>query len=59
MKHLLRALARLSLAANHALGALLGRLVFALSPRYRNRLLENLGSSGLVPGRERVHDMAK
>lgn len=59
MKLLLRALARLPLGANHALGAFLGRLVFALSPRYRNRVLENLGSSGLAPGRERLREMAK
>jgi KDO2-lipid IV(A) lauroyltransferase len=51
LKLLLRGLARLSLRANHAVGAILGRLVFALSPRYRNRLLENLGSSGLAPDR--------
>jgi KDO2-lipid IV(A) lauroyltransferase len=59
LRLLLRGLARLPLGANHALGALLGRLVFALSPRYRNRLLENLGSSGLAPTRERLHAMAR
>ena len=48
MKQLLRPLARLSLGANHAVGAFLGRLVYFLSPRYRLRLLENLGGSGLV-----------
>src|SRR2546421_1999580 len=48
LKLLLRPLARLSLAANHAVGAFLGRLVYALSPRYRLRLLENFGASGLV-----------
>jgi KDO2-lipid IV(A) lauroyltransferase len=37
---------------NHALGALLGRMVYAVSGRYRRRLLENLGASGLAaPGR--------
>jgi KDO2-lipid IV(A) lauroyltransferase len=48
LKRLLRPLAWLSLAANHALGAFLGRLVYTVSPRYRLRLLENLRSSGLV-----------
>ena len=32
---------------NHALGAFLGRLVYAASPRYRRRVLENLAASGL------------
>lgn len=49
MKRLLRPLAHLSLEANHAVGAFLGRLVYYLSPRYRLRLRENLGASGLVP----------
>jgi len=48
LKRLLRPLAWLSLAANHAVGAFLGRLVYMVSPRYRLRLLENLRSSGLV-----------
>jgi len=59
LKPLLRGLARLTLRANHAVGSLSGRLVFALSPRYRNRLLENLGSSGLAPAREQLRAMAK
>jgi KDO2-lipid IV(A) lauroyltransferase len=48
LKRFLRPLAWLSLGANHAVGAFLGRLVYAISPRYRLRLLENLGASGLV-----------
>jgi len=59
LKLLLRPLASLSLAANHAVGAFLGRLVFLLSPRYRRRLLENLGGSGLAPTREDLHRMAR
>src|SRR5256885_2192318 len=51
VKFLLRPLALLPLAANHAIGAFLGRLVYMVSPRYRRRLLENLSASGLVrPG---------
>ena len=48
MRLLLRLLARLPLAANHAVGAFIGRIVFALPGRYRRRLLENLGASGLA-----------
>ena len=48
MRFLFRVLARLPLRANHALGALAGRLVFALSPRYRARVLENVAASGLA-----------
>lgn len=40
-------LARLPLGANHALGALAGRLAYYLAPRYRRRILENLRHSGL------------
>ena len=58
MKLLLRPLAWLSLSANHALGAFLGRLVYLLSPRYRRRLLENLSSSGLAATPEDVRRMA-
>lgn len=47
MKTLLRLLARLPLRLNHALGAFVGRLVYALAPRYRRRLLENLSRSGV------------
>ena len=47
VKLLFRLLARLPLGANHALGAFVGRLVYALSPRYRRRVLENLAASAL------------
>jgi KDO2-lipid IV(A) lauroyltransferase len=47
LKYLFRLLAQLPLRANHALGAFLGRVVYALSPRYRARLLENVSHSGL------------
>ena len=59
MKSLLRPLASLSLAANHAVGAFLGRLVFLLSTRYRKRLLENLGGSGLAATKEDLRRMAR
>ena len=48
MKTLFRLLSWLPLPANHALGAIAGRLVYALSPRYRRRLRENLAASGLA-----------
>ncbi|HUP28780.1 MAG TPA: lysophospholipid acyltransferase family protein [Usitatibacter sp.] len=47
MRILFRLLALLPLGANHALGAFAGRMAYALSPRYRSRLLENLGASGI------------
>ena len=50
MRLLFRLLARLPLAANHAVGAAAGRLVYWLAPRYRRRLLENLSHSGLARG---------
>jgi Kdo2-lipid IVA lauroyltransferase/acyltransferase len=59
LKLFLRPLARLTLRANHAVGAFLGRLVFRFSPRYRHRLLENLASSGLAPSPEAVRALAK
>ena len=34
-------------------------MVYFLSPRYRNRLLENLGSSGLCPDRESLPMLAR
>ena len=49
MRFLFRALACLPLRANHAVGAFVGRVVYAASPRYRRRLRENLAGSGLVP----------
>ena len=48
MKLAFRLLSRLPLGANHALGALAGRAVYALSPRYRRRLVDNLAHSGLI-----------
>jgi KDO2-lipid IV(A) lauroyltransferase len=39
----------LPLGVNHALGAFAGRLVYLLSPRYRQRVLDNLAHSGLCP----------
>jgi KDO2-lipid IV(A) lauroyltransferase len=59
LKLLLRPLAFLSLGANHAVGAFLGRLAFRFSPRYRHRLLENLASSGLAASAEEVRRLAK
>jgi KDO2-lipid IV(A) lauroyltransferase len=45
---LFRLLARLSLRANHALGAFVGQLVYALSPRFRRRTRENVAASGVA-----------
>jgi KDO2-lipid IV(A) lauroyltransferase len=59
LKLLFRLLARLPLGANHALGAFLGRLVYALSPRYRARLLHNLGASGICGPAGDVERLAK
>lgn len=49
MKLLLRALAWLSLRANHAVGAVLGRMVYMASPRYRRTLRANLRTSRCAP----------
>ena len=46
MKILLRFLAWLGLPANHRVGAVAGRLAYALSPRFRLRTLENLRTAG-------------
>ncbi len=59
MKLLIRLLARLPLSANHALGAALGRLVYALSPRYRGRVQDNLRTSGICGGAVAVKRMAR
>jgi len=48
LRLLLRFLAWLDLPANHRLGALAGRIVFLLSPRYRLRALENLRNAGIA-----------
>lgn len=47
LKGLLRLLAFLPLPISHGLGALLGRAVFLLSPRYARRMADNLAASGL------------
>jgi Kdo2-lipid IVA lauroyltransferase/acyltransferase len=49
LRILFRLLALLPLGVNHALGAFAGRLVYAVSPRYRTRTRENLAASGLCP----------
>jgi KDO2-lipid IV(A) lauroyltransferase len=59
LKILFRLLARLPLGANHAVGAFVGRLVYALSPRYRRRILENLAGSGLCRAPEDVGRLAR
>jgi KDO2-lipid IV(A) lauroyltransferase len=59
LKIVLRLLARLPLGPNHALGAFIGRLVYALSPRYRRRLLENLSHSALCATSEDVRRLAR
>ncbi|MGZ5041344.1 MAG: lysophospholipid acyltransferase family protein [Usitatibacter sp.] len=59
MKLFLRPLAHLSLGANHAVGALLGRLVYRLSPRYRMRVLDNLAASGLAASSDEVRRLAR
>ncbi len=59
MRLLLRFLAWLDLPANHRLGALAGRLVYLLSPRYRLRALENLRASGIAPDAETVGRLAR
>ena len=41
-------LARLPLRVNQAVGAFLGRVVYALSPRFRRRTRENLAASGVA-----------
>ena len=50
MKLVFRLLARLPLAANQALGAVIGSVVYLLSPRFRLRTRENLGASGVAAG---------
>jgi len=59
LRLLFRFLASLSLATNHALGAFLGRLVFALSPRWRHRTRENLGASGVARTGDDVDRLAR
>ena len=59
MRTLFRLLSRLPLAVNHALGALVGRMVYALSPRYRRRVLDNLAGSGLCQAPGEVKRLAR
>jgi KDO2-lipid IV(A) lauroyltransferase len=58
LRLLLRFLAWLDLPANHRLGALAGRLVYRLSPRYRLRALENLRTAAIAPGDEALRRLA-
>ena len=46
---LFRLLSRLPLCLLHALGGLVGRLVYLLSPTYRRHLQENLAQGGFAP----------
>jgi len=59
LRILFRLLARLPLAANHAVGALAGRLVYLLSPRYRARMLDNVAHSGLCADGKAVRRFAR
>ena len=59
MRLLLRFLAWLDLPANHRLGAIAGRLVYFLSPRYRLRALENLRNAGLASGDAALAGLAR
>lgn len=49
MVFIFRILSRLPLRAVHALGALLGRLIYLLSPTYRRHVRENLAQAGIGP----------
>lgn len=49
MVFIFRILSRLPLRAVHALGALLGRLIYLLSPTYRRHVRENLAQAGIDP----------
>src|SRR3954468_5260967 len=44
---------------NHAVGALMGRLVYMVSSRYRSRLLDNLTASGVCTGSDAVARLAR
>ncbi len=59
MRFLFRLLACLPLGANHALGAFAGRLLYALAPRYRRKIHENLAASGLAQGPAAVGRLAR
>jgi KDO2-lipid IV(A) lauroyltransferase len=56
---LFRLLACLPLRANHALGALMGRMVWFLAPRYRHRVLDNLRNSGIAADRAALMRLAR
>ncbi|HHV47958.1 MAG TPA: lysophospholipid acyltransferase family protein [Rhodocyclaceae bacterium] len=49
MVFIFRILSRLPLRAVHALGALLGRLIYLLSPTYRRHVRGNLAQAGIDP----------
>lgn len=49
MVFIFRILSRLPLRVVHALGALLGRLIYLLSPTYRRHVRENLAQAGIDP----------
>ncbi|MDD4929378.1 MAG: lysophospholipid acyltransferase family protein [Gallionella sp.] len=51
-KIIFRLLTFLPLSLLHRLGALLGRLTYALSPQYAARIRENLQQAGFMPGDE-------
>lgn len=59
MRLAFRLLSRLPLRANHFMGALAGRLVYLLSPRYRRRIRENLAHSGLAGDEKAVRRFAR
>ena len=59
MRLLLRFLAWLDLPANHRLGAIAGRVVYFLSPRYRLRALENLRNAGFSSGDQGLARLAR
>jgi KDO2-lipid IV(A) lauroyltransferase len=53
MPFLFRLAARLPLPLLHAIGALLGWLVYACSPTYRRRFKDNIRQAGVSPGEAR------
>lgn len=59
MRLLFRLLATLPLGANHAIGAFIGRLVYALAPKFRRRTLENLRASALAASEDDVRRLAR
>jgi Kdo2-lipid IVA lauroyltransferase/acyltransferase len=54
-----RFLAWLGLPANHAVGVLLGRIFFIVTPGWRRRTRENLAASGLVHGDGEVRRLVR